>query len=84
MFASYIFPLRQKVNVRKLAGSSLRDTHRVSFCLGTTMVLGFWNTSVSGTIGPAAASSASQAKISIFLNKVANLKVLHHGKAMSP
>lgn len=41
---SYVFPLRQKVNVRSLAGSisQARGTRRVSFCVGTTMVLGFW------------------------------------------
>jgi len=57
-----------------------RGTHRVSFCLGNTIVLGFWNIWASGTLGHPAVSLASRAKTSIFQNKTANLKGLGPGK----
>lgn len=57
-----------------------RGTHRVSFCLGTTMALGVWNSWASGAVGPPAVSLASRAKTSIFQNKAASLKGLGPGK----
>lgn len=78
MFASHIFPLRQKGNGQK-TGRFYSQRHTQGFFpFGD-----YCGSQFSRTVEPLAASSASWSEISIFLNK-ANLKVLCHGRERSP